>query len=195
MFEFLDNIEDDNEYKYEYKNNINEMDIQNIKNPFDGLLGNMVECMECKYINQSKQTSFRCLTLSLSDDINNINNGYDTLTNIFSVKLTDRIDAFEKQEQIDGYRCIMCEYKGIINQIKQKLNEFNGKDKKQINEIEMNVLNEQYYELNDKLNKLLISNNDNNNNNNGYVLGVGMDNSKILNGLNGYNGYGNRMNG
>merc|ERR1711997_1402880 len=40
------------------------MDIVNMKNPFSGLLGSMLECRSCHHSNESRQTSFSCLTLS-----------------------------------------------------------------------------------------------------------------------------------
>merc|ERR1712113_1141837 len=83
-----------------------EEDIISIKNPFSGLLGSMLECTVCKHANESRQTSFTCLTLSLMDEYrtNTNRNGFRNMTP--SVKLVDRIKAFETAERIDGYRCM-----------------------------------------------------------------------------------------
>ena len=80
--------------------------IQNIKNPFHGLLANEIKCTECSYSNEIRQTSFTCLTLSLCDNIH---------SNLQSVYLKDRMSAFEIEEDIDGYRCMLCECNGLIH--------------------------------------------------------------------------------
>ena len=92
-------------------------DIVNIKNPFSGLLGSMLECTACKHANESRQTSFTCLTLSLVDEYRSPRHGFRSMTP--SVKLMDRIRAFEIEESIDGYRCMVCECRGIMAEIKE----------------------------------------------------------------------------
>lgn len=97
----------------------NEEDVVNMKNPFSGLLGSMLECTVCKHANESRQTSFTCLTLSLMDEYRSPRNGFRNMTP--SVKLMDRIKAFETAESIDGYRCMVCECRGIMAEIKEIL--------------------------------------------------------------------------
>ena len=111
--------------KKEYSVFDDDINITNIKNPFNGLFGSSLECTACKYENESRQTSFTCLTLSLMDELENMrmraNGSFSALHSIQTLYLDDRIKAFEIEEEIDGYRCMVCEYKGILDEIRSTL--------------------------------------------------------------------------
>ena len=129
MFDFLGDVDEDgvdyDDEKKEYSVSDDDINITNIKNPFNGLLGSSLECTACKYENESRQTSFTCLTLSLMDDLQNMairaNGSFSALHSMQSVGLIDRIKAFEIEETIDGYRCMICETKGILEEIHNTL--------------------------------------------------------------------------
>ena len=216
MFEFLNDEggeekegEEEEEAEEEEKtiNNGRDLDITKIKNPFNGLLGSTLECTKCKFENESRQTSFTCLTLSLIDDIENINNGFQTLYTHKAVKLRNRIAAFEIEEEIEGYRCMFCETKGVLDEIKHTLtvkyflensdyhlifitkikqslrkqkDPEQGNPRSQLNETQMIVLQDQYQELHETLNKLMPNQYGNNKlqNGNGYKYLNGNSNSK-----------------
>merc|ERR1712228_138059 len=77
-------------------------------------------------------------TLTLCDSIH---------SNLQSVYLKDRMAAFEIEEDIEGYRCMLCECNGLIHSLKAMKME-------KMNATQLNVLEEQYLELNENLNKL-----------------------------------------
>merc|ERR1712176_1360394 len=131
MFEFLDDDEEKNDKKSEF----DDLNIKNIKNPFHGLLANEIKCTECNYSNEIRQTSFTCLTLSLCDNIH---------SSLQSVYLKDRMAAFEIDEAIDGYRCMLCECNGLIHKL-QTMN------KENMSNIQLRVLEEQYTQMNETL--------------------------------------------
>merc|ERR1719361_2867846 len=136
MFDFL-NDEDEKEEPSEFEKS-DKNRIKNLKNPFHGLLANEIKCRECSYSNEIRQTSFTCLTLSLCDNIH---------SNLLrSVYLKERMNAFEKEEEIDGYRCMLCECNGLIRTLR-------GMKVDKMSKQELYVLEEQYVELNEKLNK------------------------------------------
>merc|ERR1719334_569170 len=179
----------------------NEEDVANMKNPFSGLLGSMLECTVCKHANESRQTSFTCLTLSLMDEYRSPRNGFRNMTP--SVKLMDRIKAFETAESIDGYRCMVCECRGIMAEIKEILTTLQSPNTNhssapihKLNDIQLVVLQEQYQEVQWELNKLMPPHQKTQN-------GLSSMNGLSHNGMNGYQSYPsmngmngiNRMNG
>merc|ERR1712151_620194 len=133
MFDFInDNDENEEKKESEFER------IKKIKNPFHGLLANEIKCTECNYSNELRQSSFTCLTLTLCDNIH---------SSLQSVYLKDRMAAFERAEDIEGYRCMLCECNGLIHSLQTM-------DKDEMNTTQLHVLEEQYTEMNETLNKL-----------------------------------------
>jgi len=167
------------------------MDIVKMKNPFSGLLGSMLECRSCLHSNESRQTSFSCLTLSLMDEYRAPRNGFRSMSP--SVKLMDRIKAFETEESIDGYRCMVCECRGIMAEIKDILaslksptHSMASNPMHKMNDIQLVVLREQYQELQWELNKLMPHQKTLNGLTMNGMNGLNGLNGLTLNGMNGY---------
>eukprot|EP00484_Ammonia_sp_Unknown_P007105 CAMPEP_0197056702 /NCGR_PEP_ID=MMETSP1384-20130603/88795_1 /TAXON_ID=29189 /ORGANISM="Ammonia sp." /LENGTH=585 /DNA_ID=CAMNT_0042490813 /DNA_START=10 /DNA_END=1767 /DNA_ORIENTATION=- len=160
MFDFLDDdADEDEEDEKKSESSLNDIDLNTLKNPFHGLLGSTLECAHCKYENESRQSSFTCLTLSLTDS-----SMYGSSFALQTVHLLDRIAAFQIEEQIEGYRCMVCECKGIMSEIQHTLTNLKkhkdpeqGNPRPHASDTQIHVLQDQYRELHEKLSQLILN--------------------------------------